>query len=118
MEKNTIKKTMETIHNRLSSESIYLDSTEIDAIYSSDNYIAISNIDNILEDELDNILEDKYTELEDILSSNIINKDRLFSDYINNIKEWKEIVIQMLPDNIGLAKQIEIEELINNISNL
>lgn len=37
---------------------------------------------------------------------------------INNIKDWKEKVIDLLPTTISVGNKLEIEELLKNVSDL
>lgn len=91
MKNTTIEKVIDNIVDKFHS----LSTSNITEIDSSEDYIELSEAQEILEDELGD------------LTSSLITFDTM--------QGWKEEVIKMLPDNIGMAKQIEIEEIINSI---
>ena len=91
MKSTTIEKVIDNIVDKFHS----LSTSNITEIDSSEDYIEVSEAEEILEDELGD------------LTSSLITFDTM--------QGWKEEVIKMLPDNIGMAKQIEIEEIINSI---
>jgi len=91
MKSTTIEKVIDNIVDKFHS----LSTSNILEIDSSEDYIEVSEAEEILEDELGD------------LTSSLITFDTM--------QGWKEEVIKMLPDNIGMAKQIEIEEIINSI---
>lgn len=91
MKNTTIEKVIDNIVDKFHS----LSTSNITEIDSSEDYIEVSEAEEILEDELGD------------LTSSLITFDTM--------QGWKEEVIKMLPDNIGMAKQIEIEEIINSI---
>ncbi len=79
---------LEKILNELSNEAISLEKDDVEEIDYSSDYVSMDYVEDVLDNE---------------------------DSECNTMDSWKEIVIGLLPDNIGLAKQIEIEEIINNI---
>lgn len=91
MKSTTIEEVVHNIVDKFHS----LSTSNITEIDSSEDYIEVSEAEEILEDELGDLTSLPIT--------------------FDTMQGWKEEVIKMLPDNIGMAKQIEIEEIINSI---